>query len=34
VCLCNRSGAELEHMGFAPDMVVSRLDQIDAALHA
>jgi 2-haloacid dehalogenase len=34
VCLCNRSGAELEHMGFAPDMVVSRLDQIDAALRA
>lgn len=34
VCWCNRSGAELEHMGFAPDMVVSRLDQIDAALRA
>ena len=34
VCWCNRSGAELEHMGFAPDIVVSRLDQIDAALRA
>jgi 2-haloacid dehalogenase len=32
VCWCNRSGAEPDHMGFSPDMVVSRLDQIAAAL--
>lgn len=28
VCWCNRAGAELEHLGFAPDLVVSRLDEI------
>jgi 2-haloacid dehalogenase len=28
VCLCNRSGAELDDMGFAPDFTVSRLDRI------
>jgi 2-haloacid dehalogenase len=31
VCWCNRSGAEPEHMGYPPDMVVRRLDQIAAA---
>jgi 2-haloacid dehalogenase len=28
VCWCNRSGAEMEDLGFAPDLVVRRLDQI------
>ncbi len=28
VCWCNRSGAETEDWGFAPDFTVSRLDQI------
>ena len=28
VCWCNRSGAELDDWGFAPDFTVSRLDQI------
>jgi len=28
VCWCNRSGAEMEDWGFAPDFTVSRLDQI------
>ena len=28
VCWCNRSGAEMEDWGFAPDFVVTRLDQI------
>jgi 2-haloacid dehalogenase len=32
VCWCNRSGAEPDHLGFAPDMVVSRLDQIAAVV--
>jgi len=32
VCWCNRAGAWPEHLGFAPDIVVSRLDQIPAAL--
>jgi 2-haloacid dehalogenase len=28
VCWCNRSGQAMEHLGFAPDIVVSSLDQI------
>jgi 2-haloacid dehalogenase len=28
VCWCNRSGALADDLGFAPDLVVSRLDQI------
>jgi 2-haloacid dehalogenase len=28
VCWCNRAGAEVEDLGFAPDIVVSRLDEI------
>ena len=28
VCWSNRSGAPMEHLGFAPDITVSRLDQI------
>jgi 2-haloacid dehalogenase len=28
VCWCNRSGAAPDHLGFAPDRIVSRLDQI------
>jgi len=28
VCLCNRSGKEIDCLGFAPDFVVSRLHQI------
>ncbi len=28
VCWCNRSAAEMEPLGFAPDIVVSSLDQI------
>ena len=28
VCWCNRSGAKGDDQGFAPDLVVSRLDQI------
>ena len=32
VCWCNRSGAEMEDWGFAPDFTVSRLDQIGEIL--
>jgi 2-haloacid dehalogenase len=32
VCWCNRSGAEREDWGFAPDFTVSRLDQIGEIL--
>jgi len=32
VCWCNRSGAEVEDWGFAPDFTVLRLDQIADAL--
>lgn len=28
VCWCNRAGAEMEHLSFPPDFVVSRLDEI------
>jgi 2-haloacid dehalogenase len=28
VCWCNRSGREMDQLGFAPDIVVSSLDQI------
>jgi 2-haloacid dehalogenase len=28
VCWCNRSAAEMEQLGFAPDMTVPRLDEI------
>lgn len=28
VCWCNRSGAAPDHLGFAPDRIVNRLDQI------
>ena len=28
VCSCNRSGAEMEHLGFAPDMIVSELHDL------
>jgi len=28
VCWCNRSAAEMEQLGFAPDITVSRLDRI------
>jgi 2-haloacid dehalogenase len=28
VCWCNRSGAEMEHLGFAPDIVVSELHDL------
>lgn len=30
VCWCNRSGAPMDQLGFAPDIVVSSLDQIPA----
>jgi 2-haloacid dehalogenase len=32
VCWCNRSGAEIEDWGFAPDLIVLRLDQIAETL--
>ena len=32
VCWCNRSGAEMEDLGFAPDFTVLRLDQIGEML--
>ncbi len=32
VCWCNRSGAEMEDWGFAPDFMVLRLDQIAETL--
>jgi 2-haloacid dehalogenase len=32
VCWCNRSGAAMEDLGFAPDFMVPRLDQIAEAL--
>jgi len=32
VCWCNRSGAQMEDLGFAPDLVVLRLDEIAEAL--
>jgi len=28
VCWCNRSGAEMEHLGFAPDIIVSDLHDL------
>jgi len=28
VCWCNRSRAEMEHLGFAPDVIVSELDDL------
>jgi len=28
VCSCNRSGAEIEHLGFPPDMIVSELHDL------
>jgi 2-haloacid dehalogenase len=33
-CWCNRSDAEMEPLGYAPDFVVSRLDQIPDLLQA
>jgi 2-haloacid dehalogenase len=30
VCWCNRAGAEMERLGFAADMTVTRLDEIEA----
>jgi 2-haloacid dehalogenase len=33
VCWCNRSGAEMEHLGCDPDLVVSGLDQISSHLN-
>jgi len=32
VCWCNRSGAKIEDWGFAPDLMVQRLDQIPETL--
>ena len=32
VCWCNRSAAEMEQLGFAPDITVRRLDQITLSL--
>jgi 2-haloacid dehalogenase len=32
VCWCNRSGAQMEDLGFAPDLVVLRLAEIPEAL--
>jgi 2-haloacid dehalogenase len=32
VCWCNRSGAQMEDLGVAPDLVVLRLDEIPEAL--
>ncbi len=32
VCWCNRSGADLEDLGFAPDIVVRGLDEIEETL--
>jgi 2-haloacid dehalogenase len=32
VCWCNRSGAEVENFGFAPDFVVLQLDQVSEVL--
>jgi 2-haloacid dehalogenase len=32
VCWCNRSGGEMDHLGFAPDIIVSSLDQIPGRL--
>lgn len=32
VCWCNRSGREMDQLGFQPDMVVSSLDQIPSRL--
>ncbi len=32
VCWCNRSGAQMEDLGFTPDLVVLRLDEIPGAL--
>jgi 2-haloacid dehalogenase len=34
VCWCNRSNAEMEPLGYAPDFVVSGLDQIPHLLQA
>jgi 2-haloacid dehalogenase len=31
VCWCNRAGAEMERLGFAPDMTVTRLDEMEAS---
>jgi 2-haloacid dehalogenase len=28
VCWCNRSGLEMEHLGFAPDIIVSELHEL------
>jgi 2-haloacid dehalogenase len=33
VCWCNRSGAEMEHLGFAPDFTVSALDRLAFGLQ-
>jgi 2-haloacid dehalogenase len=33
VCWCNRSAAEMEHLGFAPDITVAGLDQIALGLQ-
>ena len=30
VCWCNRSGGEMDRLGFAPDIVVSSLDQLSS----
>lgn len=32
VCWCNRSGRPMDHLGFAPDIVVSSLDQIPSTM--
>jgi 2-haloacid dehalogenase len=32
VCWCNRSARPMDHLGFAPDLVVAGLDQIPATL--
>ena len=34
VCWCNRSGAEMEDWGFAPDFTVLRLDRVAETLPA
>jgi 2-haloacid dehalogenase len=34
VCWCNRSGAPLDELGFAPDVTVRRLDELPPALAA
>lgn len=33
VCWCNRSEAKMEQLGFTPDLIVSRLDQISSSFR-